>query len=640
MRITNLTAAGLKVCGFSDALGPVTVVTGQNFAGKTARLDAIRLGLAGYVPELGRTSAATMQLARGSEIRVSLGLDDGRQITRSWKVTRGRSHYEGPNDGICPPVLLDPSVYFALGAKDRVRYVFDRCTLPKITGETLISRLKWIRVEGHSLAHERALRDIVLHIDASDTARHERGDTLQAWLAGEIARQRDAARLAKQDSDRMVRTVQGITVLRTSETEDSMRSVSGQITALHARQSAVDTARGECAQRVRTVQQTAAKRAQAMAALSRTESHRDRLIAIEEALRACQLDTEYVSRTNSLHIAMRDVTRSLSAHQAELATLETRLAEARKARAEIESLAACPHCGAAGTGWRAHLLATVDTQIITLVHGCEALGPEIRVGQDAVTKLQEEMALSRAADTADAEQARRVTALLREQATLREEDSTRLAAQAALDALGPDTEAAVLATLADDRTRLDSEAHRLMIELDGLQSRQAAWIAAKGQAGLRAKAELAVIDSAALVDVTTAVVATLETVQREMVESAFGALLARANTIMGSLLPSPLEYRDGELGRYNGGTWVSHETFSGTEKALAYAALSVALAADSPIKLVMLDEMGRFDPENKSKLLSHMLDLISRGIIDQFVGVDATGSEYPTGVITITVQPT
>ena len=60
---------------------------------------------------------------------------------------------------------------------------------------------------------------------------------------------------------------------------------------------------------------------------------------------------------------------------------------------------------------------------------------------------------------------------------------------------------------------------------------------------------------------------------------------------------------------------------SGTEEALAFAAFSVALAQESPIKIVMIDELDRLERSKRQQLIERMLELTSKGVIDQFVGV-------------------
>lgn len=101
-------------------------------------------------------------------------------------------------------------------------------------------------------------------------------------------------------------------------------------------------------------------------------------------------------------------------------------------------------------------------------------------------------------------------------------------------------------------------------------------------------------------------------------------LISKANQLCGDLLVAPLAYKDGDIGFTDRGSFYSHRSFSGTEKALAYAAISVALAQDAPMRLVVIDELGRLTPDNKMRLIAKLCELTSSGQLDQALLVDVT----------------
>jgi hypothetical protein len=121
--------------------------------------------------------------------------------------------------------------------------------------------------------------------------------------------------------------------------------------------------------------------------------------------------------------------------------------------------------------------------------------------------------------------------------------------------------------------------------------------------------------------------------QARLSDSAVKQLLAVANQFVEGLLKSPLCVKEGEIGRYEGkSTWVAHEVFSGTEKLIAYAGLQIALSQESPVKLVILDEMGRMTREMKGKVTARMKKLIASGTIDQCVLIDVESQPYTKDV--------
>lgn len=84
MRLVRLSVNGLKALqGVRLDVPQLLALTGPNGAGKSSVLQAIRLGVLGYEPSVGRQLAATRQLAAGdSEIEVGLGFDTGFMLRR------------------------------------------------------------------------------------------------------------------------------------------------------------------------------------------------------------------------------------------------------------------------------------------------------------------------------------------------------------------------------------------------------------------------------------------------------------------------------------------------------------------------------------------------------------------------------
>jgi len=108
----------------------------------------------------------------------------------------------------------------------------------------------------------------------------------------------------------------------------------------------------------------------------------------------------------------------------------------------------------------------------------------------------------------------------------------------------------------------------------------------------------------------------------EVSNAAVTQLLAKARLFTDGILRTQLDFRDGELGRYEGPHWVSHEVFSGGEKTLAYAGLSFALTASAPYRLVVLDEFATVDEPSQRKLIARMQELIGAGQVDQVIVCD------------------
>lgn len=121
----------------------------------------------------------------------------------------------------------------------------------------------------------------------------------------------------------------------------------------------------------------------------------------------------------------------------------------------------------------------------------------------------------------------------------------------------------------------------------------------------------------------------------KMASNLFEPILKVAGAFTDGILPWKLAFVNGQLGmrqttlegdQYS---WIPHSTFSGTEQAIAFAGFQAALGATAPIRLVVMDELGRIDEANKTKLLMNVCMALENGVIDQFVGIDTV---VPSGI--------
>ena len=91
----------------------------------------------------------------------------------------------------------------------------------------------------------------------------------------------------------------------------------------------------------------------------------------------------------------------------------------------------------------------------------------------------------------------------------------------------------------------------------------------------------------------------------------------------------------GEFGRYRDKSWVSLDTFSGSEEQIAFAGLAATVCAKTPLRIIIMDEMGRFTADRKKQVCDVMARMIKDGIIDQFIGVDVKGGLNPRTIASV-----
>jgi hypothetical protein len=120
----------------------------------------------------------------------------------------------------------------------------------------------------------------------------------------------------------------------------------------------------------------------------------------------------------------------------------------------------------------------------------------------------------------------------------------------------------------------------------------------------------------------------LADMQAEIVNAAIGPIVDRLNVMFKGVLDMTLAYKDGVIGTESPTGFYSMRSFSGAEKALAMCAISLALAAESPVKIVICDNMNDLDTENKQKMVDTIFKLEAAGTIHQAILVDTSAEDY------------
>lgn len=688
--IKTLSAKGLKSGDFEHQLGRVNLICGTSFSGKTSRIEAIRLALLGYVPELGRQASSTMALARNGTIEVSVEDDQGRRMERRFK--RGKSaelltHNLPPT----PPVLMDPNIYFELSDAAKIQYVFSMYQLGEdYTGESIIAAVKNVRLENNTAETEAIVNDIVGLLDASDTERHDNGQAVQEWLGTEIVKLKARLKDAKATADRMTKTVQGLTFINGAELP--ARNFAKEIEAKRKALAEVNESIGSL-----TASETQYRNLQQKIEALRTERHALPVNdgpSLEDMLRQCdhveaeiialsqdqswdepfkaeveQLMSQKVELDGAIdghQSTLADAMNGLVEHRSNLQTLTARVAEVTKMESDLRATKAaklcrpcCPECGTATDSMSDRIKEHYDGEIkavkaqieyySTRAAEVKALLDEaekkVASAKDADAKIDAKRKASSVIQQAIASsQTRRnqaradrehQTNLKRKQhqdirttwkaandKNKRRDELTGLIAAAESELSGWDIEAIITKRTAKVQERSDIEA-----AVRALEAQQQDYQRQKDDERRFAQAQLENAKAQADLTVTKAVIDRLEEIQTKMVAAAFDRILQTVNAVTHGILDAPIEYRDGELGRFKGTTWIRHETFSGTEKALTYAGISLALAEAAPIRLVMIDELGRLDPDSLEKVLQRMVHLCDNGRLGQFIGCIACEGE-------------
>lgn len=626
MRIEKLVGR-LKGVQFDHRLGAVNLIRGRNFAGKTARLDAARLALLGYLPELGKTTQATIQLAAGTQLVAQAVMDSGAEYARSWALN-GRSwkasqSVTGPE---IPPVLLDPSVYFGLGEKDRVRFVFGLCECP-VTAEKVLADLKAVRCEPHAELHESALRNLVRTLDEQERAAHDAGKTVQEWLGEAIAYVRDQGKVAKAHADRLVKTVEGMAVLG----GETGRDRSKEIEKLRRDEQSAKAARFCWQERIARERRNQAERDALLAEIGRYSDPAAQIAALDAELAKPAPVAPDFTAGRELAAAYASRKADVERYVREIQNLRSDIAALDLERERAIAKPACPTCGCKGKAFKDAVAKLYGDRRAGLIENLTSAEAALPPAEAAMVKARNEVNEFTAASERYASAVAKRQVLEQERRRLISGQEQIVKVRARLEAVPRDE--VDLDEMGRHERNLGLEIEAIGGALRAQEAEHRLWQQARARAATTAKATLEAEDAKAQVAVLAAVLKSLETIQAAVADAAVSALMDKANRFVAGILPHPLSYREGAIGMARPTGWVPHEAFSGTEKLVAYAALAAALAQQSPIKLVLMDELGRLNPETKAALLERMVRLAEAGDIDQFIGAEAGEGDVDLTVI-------
>lgn len=684
--ITNLSAQNVKGRTFSHDLGAITIFTGQQGTGKTARLDALRLALLGYHPDLGKTGKSIWQLAEATadNLTVSVRTPSG-DLCRVWKP-KGKS-IAATTTGIepaTPPACLDGSLFMQATTTARaalVRQLFPSAESPH----------EAIRAAITAVAPDIAL------------AWPRPGDDLNAWLDDVQAAIKAAQTAARETRDRMTKAIEAAAQLAPESypTADEMPN-------MDAARALTETAAKEVSKLEALQQKTKAELEHMAATIAELEAKIPAVppcAVTEEQINAAQTEVQRLRRAvegaeswsktiasqtterRRLESLLADFSTAYPQAIPEPATLDhptpsaLALSAPAKAAAHAAALAAwkaaqeraeeadiCPHCGAGREHWAkqhaSHSAPTVE-DIENLRQATLAAEHDRAKAEEAHADHLAELAAYEAAREGhqqavkswraftlckqradDAAAALENFAQFAPPANLGDHEQLALeldAAEAELEDMTRAQAAAhMLKTLQETRAKATADGEALEWLASDLELARANYTAARAAfdaavqaTNTRASALAAEQQKAAAQEAREkadkadgqAVLAlqTLKTQFTELAGAALAPLLAAANCYLEGTELEPLDAIGLDIGRWKGATWIAWDVFSGGEKAIATTAIQAAIAetASTGWRIATLDEFNVVSGnENRRGLLRNLAQAIHDGRLDQAVILD------------------
>ena len=662
--IQTINARNLKGSTFQQPLTRLTVISGANAKGKSSRVEAAILGLAGYIPSLPKTGSGIFAaLASGNPMAVELEMSQGNPIRREWRETRGAVKYVGTGDDLEFPVMgIDANEFLALSGPQRTAHLFARAKLPdsfKIPAlvATICANVKNIKLEENTEDTEVALNDSVNAVNQLSVNAEATGATPQEFIAALAGEIKEQLRLANENSRRMEKTVQGLTQIK-----EQSNGSSDIDTRFFAARTELDTANAEVA-RLRQVGlqlKQDVEAAEKLAATAVDETAVRQQMADMEAKRPVSVqpagDKPVAKQMATTRPTDTAQTKALSeiAEKQYSCTLELNQStfEMRQLEDAVESAKAqtnCPTCGHDISDKQKKVVADLRKSLkaVTAKHVSLSTVHAIVSGnrhdaQDRLAEALKAIAVWESAKSAADEEFQflldaynsRVSAFNNYQAALNLFNSNLAALKAKLDGNASAREAAE--RLPDlnrniDATRARYKAAKLNVTanlaiVSNLEQEHLKLIQQRSEAASSAKSKTlaekfkaeAMVYSAVLNDEKYGLMRFYEGV----IEKTNQPLLDSVNSLCEGILRLPVAMVEGDFGMRDTTGFVTWKTMSDSERMLFIAALSIALAAEAPFRLCIIGRFESFDSSQKRKVLHRILELLMQGKLDQALIVE------------------
>jgi DNA repair exonuclease SbcCD ATPase subunit len=676
--ITSIRGIQVKGKNFSHPLQPVVIVTGENASGKTALVDAIRIGTLGYLPSLGKLPGKTIALApdMASTMEVELNYSDGATTRRSF--TRTKTGASAKEEGFMPSVSeaqLDFSAF--LSAKPTERHailsslmgVVDTAALTqKLTAEVAKLGLSAFRF-ALAACDGNPISPLVAKVAEQGRAVKQSTDQARKTLAtlvetaipdpvepAKLAEAREAHQQALKD----VGAAQGAL--------DALKRKSGPVPTEPAApeddEEVPDGLKEELEGKLRAARTALNDASQKLGAATAQ--------AEEMKRRQATVLAEPPAMTEPSEEEMANAEMECDEHDAALAELTEQI---RSAAQEAQQLTAS--------------IATLDEHHRCPV--CLSEGEHLAVAHDALVGMRDallarvkELTLRRQDETLALE---KVNAVIGGMVVSLEAWN---AYRAAMGTLPTEEEVTACKTLLETATaakaQLEADIATMTGELDevnGALKNHAAWTSyraimatlpsAEAVAAAEAKAteaDVALAQAASKLsgmqtaqdeynravadmqriadlkkeaDTNEATAKNIEVFkkwlqgeERAATAAAMKPVLDVAGVFLDGIVDGELAIREHQLGVSRDGMFLPLEVLSGMETAAVAAACQSAMAGKSEVRIILVDELGRMRDRQALKFLENCQAAVKSGIVDQIVLVDPHGGRYP-GELVLTI---
>lgn len=621
MTPSKIHAENFQALDFEHELKPVNMFCGPNESGKTARMNAIIVALLGYHYAIGKQPKSTIGFAgeNRAEMLVHLEFKEGSSITRTFKrkpdgdvarTTKGE-------DPKIPPVLFSASEYLNATSTEQIKTVFDRIDISKIvTSDSDLLELLG-KIEAVPAAQSKiAVEAMLVMVKAAIKRRTDLKQTPQVFLeelAKNLADKAKGEKGLREGYAAQLQTIKPSGKAPISVAAE-LKTAKEELTKLQAKKAEIDAQQNNFLKtqaRRNSLTETLAKPVVDIAPLEAKRNDLNRQIS------------GYSSNTPIEQAAVTSMVSEIAEIRNDILDLKAAIVAHQNAIQDLEGKVKCPYCKSSRQGWKDEHATELQTQITAAEGEIKTKEERLALVVEKESKARADLAASIKADNRIKSLNTEVVEVNNQIAIAGKANATRAALEGELTGLqaitAPNEEeklAAINAVTNQNATVLD------------LENKERDF-----QAYDRSKATFATIEKNLLTcqvseEVFKQAAKVVVEEQKAIVAKAFESILDPARKFTDGIIGGRLDYQHDELGIQTDTGWVGHRFMSKSQQLLAYTGLQIALAQQSPVRLVFIDEAGQFDRSRKSVVISRMLDLTATGFIDLFIGTEPMQDDY------------
>jgi energy-coupling factor transporter ATP-binding protein EcfA2 len=613
MKIKRLAAKNLKGLSFAHDLGEATVFIGKNGSGKSARLEAAMIGLLGYLPSLGKRNADTMELS--SSVGMSVELEFGEEnlsgkntlvLQRNAKGVKAKKDFAVESVSV-DMVNLDE--FMALSFAKKVDHLFQRSGV-EVTQKQAMAATSISANDDTERAFVEEIGDIIHACFEQNDTPFEALTAVNDAIVGELKETRAEAKTTRK-------TVEGLATLAT----DAPINPQPAIDKLEAEMKDVGQAR---AQTQASIQDRHAKLEQLNQLRDQEQApdESERVTELEEHQRKLErlFEEDHSLELNELRDKLADFTKSGEALKKLRESLIGGQMELEK---ELEELLddsvkrACPTCGHAVDAEVLHAEASERLQKhqaqLDQVTGELA---SIAAHWKTTNRQVKEVALVVQAEQ-DAKEQHKLAGeeLMKLRATANAADGQLEAQIKRLEADVADVQE-LMSLLATHDARL-SQITQSIATLRADQQKFLQW-ETEHSTGKRAEEQASLFERR--VELWKAAQDQFAKFKTDVAVNSVDKIVSTANKLIGVVIPGARVALEDAFGiRTADGAFIPFDALSGSQRACMAAGLSMGLSKD---KVLIVDELSRFDKTHKVRFINTVKKLIQAGELEQFIGAD------------------